>query len=87
MRSPPAGATPEIIAGLRIATVSTVAIATLAGFAGGGGRGRPIFSQGIDFKTNIILAGGIAIAMALSFDLMLLGLQRVLTPWRRAAQT
>lgn len=80
-------ATPEIIAGLRIATVSTVAIATLAVFAGGGGLGRPIFSQGIDFKTNIILAGGIAIAMALSFDLMLLGLQRVLTPWRRAAQT
>ncbi len=33
-------ATPEIIAGLRIATVSTVAIATLAAFAGGGGLGR-----------------------------------------------
>ena len=35
-------ATPEIIAGLRIATVSTVAIATLATFAGGGGLGQPI---------------------------------------------
>ena len=34
-------ATPEIIAGLRIATVSTVAIATLAVFVGGGGLGEP----------------------------------------------
>ena len=37
-------ATPEIIAGLRIATVSTVAIATLAALAGGGGLGVPVFS-------------------------------------------
>jgi osmoprotectant transport system permease protein len=79
-------AAPEIIAGLRIATVSTVAIATLAKFAGGGGLGVPIFANGIDFKTNIILAGGIAILMALAFDLVLFGIQRVLTPWRRVAQ-
>ena len=38
-------ATPEIIAGLRIATVSTVAIATLATLAGGGGLGEPIFAR------------------------------------------
>ena len=44
-------AMPEIIAGLRIATVSTVAIATLAVFAGGGGLGGEIYSQ-IDFKTE-----------------------------------
>ena len=47
-------ATPEIIAGLRIATVSTVAIATLAVFAGGGGLGTEIFGEGhINFKTRI----------------------------------
>lgn len=79
-------ATPEIIAGLRIATVSTVAIATLAVFAGGGGLGVPIKQGGIDFKTNIILAGGIAILMALTFDLLLILSQRLLTPWRRATQ-
>jgi osmoprotectant transport system permease protein len=78
-------ATPEIIAGLRIATVSTVAIATLATLAGGGGLGRPIFSEGISFKTNIIIAGGIAILMALSFDAILFWIQRMVTPWRRAA--
>lgn len=76
-------ALPEIIAGLRIATVSTVALATLAVFAGGGGLGDPIYKE-ITFKTNIIIAGGIAILMALTFDAILLGIQWVATPWRRA---
>ena len=76
-------ATPEIVAGLRIATVSTVALATLAVFAGGGGLGDPIYAQ-INFKTNIIIAGGIAILMALAFDFLLLAIQRIATPWRRA---
>jgi osmoprotectant transport system permease protein len=80
-------ASPEIIAGLRIATVSTVAIATLAKFAGGGGLGVPIFANGIDFKTNIIIAGGIAILMALAFDGLLYGIQRWATPWRRLRTT
>jgi osmoprotectant transport system permease protein len=79
-------AIPEIIAGLRIATVSTVAIATLATLAGGGGLGRPIFQYGIDFKTNIVIAGGIAVLMALSFDAILYGVQRLATPWMRAAR-
>ena len=79
-------ALPEIIAGLRIATVSTVAIASLATLAGGGGLGRPIFQYGIDFKTNVILAGGIMIAIALTFDMLLLAAQRAMTPWLRAAR-
>ncbi|HEX3172846.1 MAG TPA: ABC transporter permease [Solirubrobacterales bacterium] len=77
-------ATPEIVGGVRIATVSTVALATLATFVNGGGLGEPIFhGAGIDFQTNIIIAGGIAILMALSFDLALLAIQRLATPWRR----
>jgi osmoprotectant transport system permease protein len=81
-------ATPEIVAGLRIATVSTVAIATLAVFAGGGGLGQKIYTGGgLTFKTNIILAGGIAILMAISFDAILYGVQRFATPWRRAEGT
>ncbi len=79
-------ASPEIIAGLRIATVSTVAIATLAVFAGGGGLGDPIYSQ-INFKTNIVIAGGIAMLMALSFDAILLAIQRLATPWERVTRT
>jgi len=71
---------PEIVAGLRIATVSTVAIATLAFLAGAGGLGTQIVGQ-IDFRTNILIAGGICIAMAIVLDLMLMAAQRLLTPW------
>jgi osmoprotectant transport system permease protein len=77
-------AVPEIIAGLRIATVSTVAIATLAVFAGGGGLGTQILGEAnLQFPTTIVISGAIVILMALSFDVVLLTIQRVLTPWRR----
>jgi osmoprotectant transport system permease protein len=80
-------ALPEIFAGLQIATVSTVAIATLAAFANGGGLGEPILRQGIDFKTNLIIAGGIAFLLAIAFGVALYWIQRLLTPWRRAVTT
>lgn len=79
-------ATPEIVAGLRIATVSTVALATFAVFVNGGGLGGKIYSQSnLTFPTSIILAGGIAMLMALAFHLALVGIERYATPWRRAA--
>lgn len=78
-------ATPEIIAGLRIATVSTVAIATLAVFIGAGGLGTQIYGSGnLTFPTSIIIAAVIGILMALAFDAVLLTVQRLTTPWRRA---
>jgi osmoprotectant transport system permease protein len=72
---------PEIIAGLRIATVSTVAIATLAFIAGGGGLGTEIYDQ-IDFKTNVLFASFLCVTMAVIFDLLLVGAQALLSPWR-----
>jgi osmoprotectant transport system permease protein len=75
-------ATPEVIAGLRIAIVSTVAIATLAFLAGAGGLGQPLYEQP-DFKTNIIMVGGLTIAMALVLDLIVVLVQRFVMPWRR----
>jgi osmoprotectant transport system permease protein len=72
---------PEIVAGLRIATVSTVAIATLAFLAGAGGLGTEIFNQ-IDFKTNVLIAGGLCVVMAIALDFALLLLQRLAAPWR-----
>lgn len=79
-------ATPEIVAGLRIATVSTVALATLAVFIGAGGLGPKIFSEGnLDFPTGIVIAGGLAILIAIAFDAILFAIQRLATPWRRAA--
>jgi osmoprotectant transport system permease protein len=75
-------ALPEIIAGLRIATVSTVAISTLMVFANVNTLGQPLYQQ-IDFKTNIVIAGGLSILMAIVLDVLLLLSQRLLAPWRR----
>ena len=76
-------AVPEIVAGLRIATVSTVAIATFAFFAGAGGLGEPLYSD-IGFKTNVIISGGLAILMAIAFDALLVVAGRFVSPWRKA---
>jgi osmoprotectant transport system permease protein len=76
-------AVPEIVAGLRIATVSTVAIATLADFAGGGGLGSLIVTgSNITFKTNILVVTVLAVGMAVIFDIMFLLAQRRLTRWQ-----
>ena len=80
-------AMPEIIAGMRIATVSTVALATLAVFANGGGLGTEIVvGSNITFKTGIIVAGSIAVLMAILFDAMLLLTGKLLTPWTKVAR-
>jgi osmoprotectant transport system permease protein len=78
-------AVPDIIAGLRIATTTTVGLATLAVFAGAGGLGEQIVTgSNITFKTGVVAAGGLAVLLALALDVILLTAQRVLTPWRRA---
>ncbi|HET7119979.1 MAG TPA: ABC transporter permease [Solirubrobacterales bacterium] len=77
-------AIPEIIAGLRVAVVSTIAIATLVVFINAGGLGTQILGSGnLTFPTSIIIAMAIVMTMALLFDLMLLTVQRWATPWRR----
>ena len=76
-------ALPEILAGLRIAFTTTVGLATLAFFAGAGGLGQQIYSD-ITFKSNVVTAGGLAILLAAAFDVIILTVQRALTPWRRA---
>jgi osmoprotectant transport system permease protein len=76
-------ALPEIMAGLRVAVTTTVGLATLAFFAGAGGLGGAIFSD-LSFKSNVIVAGGLCVLLAFALDLLILGVQRLLTPWRRA---
>ena len=79
-------ALPAILTGLRVATVSTISIATIAPFVIAKGLGQPIYaalSQDI-FKTEIFTAGGMVIALALVADGLLVLLQRGLTPWVRA---
>ncbi len=78
-------ATPEIVAGVRVAAVSTVALATFAVFVNAGGLGVKIYGSGnLTFPTSIIIAGGIAMLMAFVFHLTLVGIERYSTPWRRA---
>lgn len=78
-------AMPEIIGGLRIATVSTIAIATLAVFAGAGGLGTQILGEAnLTFPTTILIVIAIVVVMAFLFDAVLLTIQYLATPWRRA---
>jgi osmoprotectant transport system permease protein len=74
---------------LRVATVSTIALATIAAFVVPEGLGRPIFVALREyFKTEIVAAGVLAILLAVAADLLLVLAQRALTPWagaRRAA--
>jgi len=80
-------AIPEIIAGLRVAVVSTIAIATLVVFIDAGGLGTQIYGSGnLTFPTSIVIAMAIVMGMALLFDLVLLTVQRLTTPWRRVRQ-
>jgi osmoprotectant transport system permease protein len=79
-------AIPEIVAGLRVAVVSTIAIATLAVLISAGGLGTEMYGSNLTFPTSIIMAAAIVIAMALAFDALLLLVQRLTTPWRRVAQ-
>jgi osmoprotectant transport system permease protein len=81
-------ALPAIVAGLRVATVSTIALATIAAFVIPEGLGRPIFVALRDyFKTEIVAAGLLAIALALVADALLVLAQRALTPWAHARRT
>jgi osmoprotectant transport system permease protein len=83
-------AAPAIIAGLRIAVVSTVAIATIAATLLPKGLGFPMLlalAEPTPFKTEIYSTGVLAVALALSCDFALVGLRRMLVPWaaRRAS--
>jgi osmoprotectant transport system permease protein len=76
-------ALPEIMAGLRIAVTTTVGLATLAFFAGAGGLGEQIFAD-ITFRSNVVVAGGLAVLLAGFLDALILLVQRAVTPWTRA---
>ena len=79
-------ATPAIMSGIRIATVSTISIATIGAFFINYGLGKPIFDalQIADiFRTELVAAGALTILLALSADLLLAFVQRRLTPWSR----
>jgi osmoprotectant transport system permease protein len=79
-------AMPVIIAGLRIATVSSIGLITIAALIGRGGFGQFIL-DGLNtfFWTPLLVGVVLSVALAFAADLLLLGLQRLVTPWAKAS--
>ncbi|NYJ06072.1 ABC transporter permease [Petropleomorpha daqingensis] len=78
-------AVPAFMAGLRIATVSTVALATVGVIVGHGGLGQLIVGGfNANFYRAEIVTGALGcVLLALFADLLLAGLERAVTPWTR----
>ncbi len=78
-------ALPTILAGVRVATVSTVALVTVGVVVSNGGLGQLIFAGFNNnlYRAEIFTATALCVLLALTADLLLLGLERVLTPWAR----
>lgn len=82
-------ALPAILTGIRIATVSTVGIATIAVLVGAGGLGVLIFNDGIQrglFLTPIVVGAVCATLLALALDAILLTIGWLTSGWRRAGR-
>ena len=77
-------AVPGILTGLRLATVSTVALTTVGILVGHGGLGQ-LINAGFhaNYRAEIGTATVTAVLLALLLDLVLVGTGRLLTPWTR----
>jgi osmoprotectant transport system permease protein len=78
-------ALPIIVAGVRIATVTTIGLVAITTFIGLGGLGYLIINSGIRrfFPTSIYVGVLLCVALAVLADLLLIWVQRRLTPWAR----
>ena len=82
-------ALPAILAGVRLATVSTVGLVTIGALVGHGGFGSLILGGFIDnfYHAQIMTATLLTVALAMLLEGLLLLLERVLTPWSRTRST
>jgi osmoprotectant transport system permease protein len=80
-------ALPAIVAGLRVATVSTISLVSVGALIGTGGLGQ-LFIHGFQIDNPIEIWTGIllTVVLALVADLLIVGGGRLLTPWTRAAR-
>jgi osmoprotectant transport system permease protein len=77
-------ALPVIIAGIRVATVTTIGLVTVCAIIGQGGLGQQILlGYQLAFPTRVYLGAALSIVLALGADAGLLAIQRALTPWSR----
>jgi osmoprotectant transport system permease protein len=81
-------AVPVILAGLRVATVSNVSLVSVGALLGVGGLGA-LFTDGLqrDYLAPILVGIVLSVSLALLLDTVIVGIQRVLTPWARAGQS
>jgi osmoprotectant transport system permease protein len=77
-------AVPAIIAGIRIATVTTIGLVTVTALIGQGGLGQFIL-DGLNrqFKTPLVVGAVLSVVLAVTADVLLLVVQRLATPWSR----
>jgi osmoprotectant transport system permease protein len=80
-------ALPVIMAGVRIATVTTIGLVTVTALIGWGGLGQ-LFLDGftLDFPTPLIVGVVLSALLAFAADLLLVGVQWGLTPWARSRE-
>jgi osmoprotectant transport system permease protein len=78
-------ATPVIMAGLRVATVTTIGLVAVTALIGQGGLGFVIIQLGIrrQFETAILVGVVLSVLLAIVADRGLVLLERALTPWAR----
>jgi osmoprotectant transport system permease protein len=77
-------ALPSIMAGLRVATVSTVALTTVGSIIDYGGLGNLLYEAvNNQFRPQVLTASVLCVALAIAFDVLLVGAQWAMTPWAR----
>jgi osmoprotectant transport system permease protein len=81
-------ALPVVMAGLRVATVSTVALTTIGSLVAYGGLGN-LIKDGVNsnFRAELFTASALCVVLAVLLDVVIVVAQRLLTPWTRGAQT
>ena len=77
-------ATPAIVAGIRIASVTVIGLVTVTFVIGFGGYGG-LINDGLsrDFNTPVVVGATLSIVMALAFDAVFVFIERLVTPWNR----
>lgn len=80
-------ALPVVMAGLRVATVSTVALTTVGSLVAYGGLGN-LIKDGVstNFRAELLTASVICVVLAVVLDVLIVLAQRFLTPWTRQAR-
>jgi osmoprotectant transport system permease protein len=77
-------ALPTIVAGIRIASVTVIGLVTITALVGYGGYGAFI-NDGLNrqFSTPIVLGATLSVVLAVLVDVLLVLIERLVTPWRR----